>query len=113
MKPGPLITAQLIGSDTATALGITATSSTPVLELCRRLLVAGHAASTPLHAYRGETLSLRVRSIGEGARLRVRGDGRGFEAEECRPAAPPMRETGSGGSRHPPDRKRANDGGPQ
>jgi len=37
-----------------------------------RLVEAGHDPSTPLEAYRGTTLCLRVRSIGAGARLTVR-----------------------------------------
>jgi hypothetical protein len=38
-------------------------------------LEAGHDPATPLEAYRGSTLCLRVRSIGEGAALTVK-DGR-------------------------------------
>jgi hypothetical protein len=113
MKPAPLITARLIGSDTAIALGITATGVAPVLELCRRLLVASHAASTPLEAYRGDTLCLRVRSIGEAARLEINGHGTGFKRAGGGGTAPPVRRTGSGASRRPPDEKRAHDGGPQ
>jgi len=43
----------------------------PVLAVCRKLTSAGFDPSRPLHAYRGDTLSLKVRSIGEGARLTV------------------------------------------
>jgi hypothetical protein len=42
-----------------------------VLALCRALVEAGHDPATPLEAYRGSTLCLRVRSIGEGAKLTV------------------------------------------
>src|SRR6516162_8039272 len=73
------IRADLIGSDICTALGLTINSSSPVLALCRALIEAGHDPATPLEAYRGETLSLRVRSIGEGAGLQVNSQGRGFE----------------------------------
>ena len=88
------IRAELAWSDHATALGIVVCSSSPVLTLCRMLLEAGHDPATPLEAWRGGTLCLRVRSIGEGARLRIRGNGVGFEitAEETRPGAPPMRQ---------------------
>jgi hypothetical protein len=66
-----LVRADLIGADTCTAAGITATGHAPALTLCRRLVEAGHDPSTPLEAYRGTTLCLRVRSIGAGARLTV------------------------------------------
>jgi hypothetical protein len=67
-----LVRADLVGADTAVAAGITATGHAPLLTLCRRLVEAGHDPSTPLEAYRGTTLCLRVRSIGAGARLTVR-----------------------------------------
>jgi hypothetical protein len=69
------IRAELAGSDTCRAEGITAHSSSPVLALCRKLIEAGHDPARPLHAYRGETLCLVIRSIGEGARLEVNGEG--------------------------------------
>lgn len=70
----------------------------PVLALCRALIEAGHDPSTPLEAYRGTTLCLKVRSIGEGARLTVE------DSENGRPrfvrhrprtsgAAPPIAQT--------------------
>lgn len=63
--------AELIGADTCTALGITTHGSAPVLMLCRNLIEVGHDPATPLEVYRGATLALRVRSIGEGAALTV------------------------------------------
>ena len=66
------IRAELIGSATATALGISARSNSPILTLCRLLIRAGHNPSARLEAYRGSTLCLRVCSIGEGARLTVK-----------------------------------------
>ena len=68
--------AELIGSDTCTA-GITAIGNAPVLKLCRLLVEAGHDPDTPMHVYRGATLALKLRSIGEGAALAVRDDHRG------------------------------------
>jgi hypothetical protein len=72
------IRAQLYNSDEAIALGIVARAHAPVLALCRKLVAAGYDPATPLHAYRGAKLALRVRSIGEGARLVIRGDGTGY-----------------------------------
>jgi hypothetical protein len=72
------IIAAITKDDTCTALDITAKSSSPVLALCRKLVEAGHDPATPLHAYRGETLALKIRSIGEAARLRVSPHGVGF-----------------------------------
>jgi hypothetical protein len=39
------------------------------LALCRKLIAAGYDPTLPLHAYRGDTLALKVCSIGEGAHL--------------------------------------------
>jgi hypothetical protein len=81
------IRAELRGDDICDARGITVRSSSPVLVLCRKLVQAGHDPATPLEAYRGDTLCLRVRSIGEGARLQINSQGRGFEPyQEPRPA---------------------------
>jgi hypothetical protein len=68
------IHAALIGSNCCQALGVTARGYAPVLDLCRALVAAGHDPRRPLHAYRGDVLALKVRSIGEGARLTVRED---------------------------------------
>src|SRR5262245_36914263 len=92
------LSAELRGSDEARALGITARSATPVLLLCRKLLVAGHDASTPLEAYREQTLCLRVASIGAGARLEINGAGNGFRRLRQPDAGPPMRLNGRGAS---------------
>ena len=83
------ICAELIGSDTANAASISVTAYGPVLELCRRLIDAGHDPTTPLHAYRGLTLCLKVRSIGEAARLRISPAGVGFKR------LPPPRGSGA------------------
>jgi hypothetical protein len=64
--------AELLGSSTARCGGQAATGRSPVLGLCRRLVAAGHDPSLPLHVYRGATLVLTVRTIGEGAALTVR-----------------------------------------
>jgi hypothetical protein len=71
------VRAELARDDTCTALGIIAHANAPVLALCRRLIEAGHDPARPLEAYRGATLCLRVRSIGEAACLTVKDDNRG------------------------------------
>jgi hypothetical protein len=35
--------------------------------LCRKLVAAGHDPATVMHVYRGQTLALKVRAIGEAA----------------------------------------------
>ena len=45
---GKAIRADLAGSDSCSALGITINSSSPVLALCRKLVQAGFDPSTPL-----------------------------------------------------------------
>ena len=63
--------AELSGSTICSAAGQVAIGHTPVLALCRELIEAGHDPSTPLNVYRGDALALRIRSIGEAARLTV------------------------------------------
>jgi hypothetical protein len=62
--------AELIGSDMATAAGLKVVAYTLVLALCRKLIAAGHDPHRPLHAYRGDVLCLRIRTIGEAATWR-------------------------------------------
>jgi hypothetical protein len=100
VRPAPssvTISAELIGTNHATALGVVARSPSPVLALCRTLVEAGHDPATPLHAYRGNTLALKVRSIGEGAKLTVEDNHLGkpvFRPQRNRPqndgAGPPI-----------------------
>jgi hypothetical protein len=42
-----------------------------VLSLCRQLVAAGHDPAEQAEAYRGATLALRIRSLGEAAGLTV------------------------------------------
>jgi hypothetical protein len=89
--------AELTKSDIATVKGITVRAESPVLALCRKLIEAGYDPATALDVYRGKTLCLRVRGIGEAAALDIAGDGIGFRArsklaDAARPVtAPPMR----------------------
>ena len=94
------VRAELIGTNCAIALGIKAHTSSPVVALCRALLEAGHDPATPLHAYRGNTLALKVRSIGEGAKLTVEANPIGKpvfrrwrDRAESNGAAPPVAPT--------------------
>ena len=77
-SPKQPVPAALIGSDRCKAGGISVCAAAPVLALCRKLVLAGHDPRRPLHAYRGNVLALRVRSIGEEAQLAIAGDGVGF-----------------------------------
>jgi hypothetical protein len=79
----PAIRAELTGNQ-CSALGVTARAAAPVLALCRKLVAAGHDPALPLEAYRGDVLSLRVRSIGEAAGLEINGDGTGFRRRVSR-----------------------------
>ena len=88
---GPL-RAELTGSHTVTALGISVEAYAPALALCRALVTAGYDRATRLEAYRGPTLCLRVRSIGEGAALDVKSEGIGFKPYRGPRAASPMRQ---------------------
>jgi hypothetical protein len=90
-KTATAIRAELIGDDQATALGIEARSAAPLLDLCRKLVAARHDPASALNAYRGATLSLIVRSIGEAADLEVNSKGTGFvrRASGIAGAAPP------------------------
>ena len=71
------IRATLIGSDHCEVDGIVARGHAPVLGLCRALLAAGYDPRRPLHAYRGDTVALRIRSIREGAAYTVEDNRRG------------------------------------
>jgi hypothetical protein len=83
------IIAELIGSDTCRAdSGITVRSTAPVLALCRELLAAGLDPDAAVEAYRAGTLALRVRTIGEGARLELNAKGTGFVVQAVRRASP-------------------------
>ena len=66
-----IVRAELSGSETARAEGVTAQGPAPALKLCRLLIAADFDPDRPLHAFRGEMLCLVVRTIGEGSRLTV------------------------------------------
>ena len=94
MKINSCLRAELTKSDIATAEGITVKAESPVLGLCRKLIAAGYDPATPLNVYRGKTLALRIRSIGEAAGLRVASDLSGrpiFKRDRAMAGAPSMR----------------------
>src|SRR5690349_1956767 len=94
------VRAELIGANTATALDVEANGPSPVVTLCGDFLRGGHDPAMSLHAYRGNTLALKVRSIGEGARLTVEANPIGKpvfrrwrDRAESNGAAPPVAST--------------------
>jgi hypothetical protein len=93
-KQTQVIRAELSGDDTASALGITAKAYTPVIALCTKLIEAGIDPSMPLEAWRGDTLALRVRSVGAAARLTINGKGTGFLRSAAVGRGPYMRKSG-------------------
>ncbi|MGB9043802.1 MAG: hypothetical protein WCC81_15170 [Pseudolabrys sp.] len=72
------IRAELVGSHTCRVAGVTVRGPTPILTMCARLVRFGINPATPLDAYRGDTLCLSVRSIGEAAALALNGKCTGF-----------------------------------
>jgi hypothetical protein len=84
--------AVLIG-DVCTAAGIGARGAAPALALCRLLIQAGQNPKTPLHVWRADMLCLRIRSIGEAARLIIGSDGVGFRRAPEADTAPPVAPT--------------------
>ena len=86
-KQYPVI-GELSGDNTCSAAGITATGHAPILALCRELIAAGLDPDHALEVYRGAILALRVRSIGEGARLELNAKGTGFAVQAVRRASP-------------------------
>jgi len=90
MSAASALRADLIGSNTCTAHGITGRGSTPVLAQCRQLLAAGLDPDQAMEVYRGATLALHVRSIGEAAGLEINGHGTGFRRAGNGGTAPPI-----------------------
>lgn len=69
-----IIRAELVGSDTCIANGITVQAYEPIFEMCRKLVAAGVDPATRLECYRGATKAFVVGSIGKGAKLTVEED---------------------------------------
>jgi hypothetical protein len=65
------IRATIIEHDECEAEGFVVKAYSPVLAMCRQLIGVGYDPCRPLLAYRGGVLALRVRTIGQGAKLTV------------------------------------------
>ena len=94
-----VVRAELTGSNTCTAIGITAQGHAPALALCRQLLAQGLDPDRALEIYRGAVLAFRIKSIGAGAEIAVEDDRYGvpqFRRSRGRGAgmAPPVRKNG-------------------
>jgi len=94
-KPPQVIRGELLGSNRCLPAGYVTRGTTPILAMCRRLIEADYDPTTPLHCYRGETLCLLVRSIGEAATLEPNSGGTCFTRRRIRRrttvrAAPPV-----------------------
>jgi hypothetical protein len=87
----PVLRVELIG-DGCTAAGLTARGSSPVLQLCRELIEAGHDPARPLHTYRDGVLALVIRNLGEAAGLRVNPKSNGFVGPSDGPTGPLARQ---------------------
>jgi hypothetical protein len=66
------IYAVLKDDDVCEAQGFSVKAYSPALAMCRKLVEAGYDPSSSLLAFRGDILALKVRQIGEGARMAVR-----------------------------------------
>jgi hypothetical protein len=98
----------LIGFDRCEAAGISVRGYAPVLDLCRELVAAGFDPACPLEAWRGQILCMRVRSIGQGARLTVADDRHGTprlrrrqERSQRYAAGSPVRQPGGAATAAP------------
>jgi hypothetical protein len=94
------VRAELYGSETATAAGLSVRGHAPVLVLCRELIAAGLDPDRAMEVFRGATLALHVRTIGRAARLEINSHGTAFVALRARRTAPPMRHLRSPAVRH-------------
>jgi hypothetical protein len=86
--------AELADHDRCSAAGISCRAYAPVLEICRKLIEAGHDPAAALHAYRGPTLCLIVRSIGEAADLEIGDDPPRFRRRGKPVGASPIAQNG-------------------
>jgi hypothetical protein len=86
-----VVNAQLVG--TGAVLGKIKAAN--ALDLCRALVSAGFDPNAALVCHRGNKVALRIRTIGEGAKLTIREDGLRvvpWKAFSHRDVAAPMRQ---------------------
>src|ERR1700688_2003058 len=62
-RPQQSIRAELVGSNTCRVEGYTVQAPAPALAACRKLIAAGFDPNCALHAFRGNTLTLSIRTI--------------------------------------------------
>ena len=84
-----MITASISSDSIATSCGVTVHVGSPVLALCRQVVTEGADPTASLQAFRGDTLCLTIRSIGEAAMLEAQGGG-GFKRVKALGLAPPI-----------------------
>jgi hypothetical protein len=70
--------AQISSDSIAISCGVEVHTGSPILALCRALVAEGCNPATAMEVFRGPTLCLSIRAIGEAARLRVNTAGTGF-----------------------------------
>jgi hypothetical protein len=98
----------LVGVDLIVVDRLSVCSDTPILDACRKLVHFGVDPKTPLHCFRNGRLAVTVRSIGEGARLEINGNGIGFVVRRRRAmvAASPVRNSEKSEPNYPAQIKR-------
>lgn len=105
MSPDEPIHADIKDCYRCIALGVSARSGSPILYLCRKLVAAGHNPDRPLHAYRGDTLAVIVRAIGDGAKLEISAEGTGFRRGRSQSDARPVVRPTANATPHEPKRR--------
>jgi hypothetical protein len=88
----------LIGCDLIVVDRLSVCSDTPILDACRKLVELGVNPRIDLHCFRNGRLAVTVRSIGEGARLEINGNGIGFTVRRRVVTASPVRNPKQSGN---------------
>jgi hypothetical protein len=98
---------ELVGTNRATAFGLTVNSYAPFCQICRKLIRADLCPDLPVEAYRGGTLPLRAPSLQAAAQLTVEDSSGGPPRfRRYRPptwaVAPPIAQNAPGAPGEPP-----------
>jgi Fe2+ transport system protein FeoA len=88
-----IVRAELVDDNICTAQGLTVTSPSPILAMCRRLIEVGVDPGSALHVYRSDVLAISVVNIAIGARLTIKTAGNGAPTFALEPSV-----GGAGGS---------------